>query len=141
MDFWISLALLSVEDSIALTEHADKLGFAGATMPDHVVMPEVINARYTGNATGKLLSPREAYFPSCWVLIGAMAARTSQLRFATSVSVLPMRDPLVQAKEIATAACIAPGRIAVGVGVGWMADEFEIFGQNFHDRGRRTDEL
>ena len=141
MDFWISLALLSVENSIALAEHADKLGFAGATMPDHVVMPEMINARYTGNATGKLLSPREAYFPSCWVLIGAMAARTSQLRFATSVSVLPMRDPLVQAKEIATAACIAPGRIAVGVGVGWMADEFEILGQNFRNRGRRTDEM
>jgi probable F420-dependent oxidoreductase len=141
VEYWVSLALLSVEDSLALAEHAERLGFAGVTMPDHVVMPEVITARYTGNASGTLLSPRDAYFPSCWVLIAAMAARTLRLKFATTVSVVAARNPLVQAKDIATVARIAPGRVVVGVGVGWMSDEFEILGENFADRGRRTDEI
>lgn len=141
LKYWISLALLPVLDCLALAHHADGLGFAGVTLPDHAVRPDAVQAPYPGDPTGTFGVPNEAPFPSCWVLIAAMAAQTSSLRFATTVSVLPMRDPLLTAKEIATAACIAPGRIVVGAGVGWMSDEFAVLGQSFADRGRRTDEI
>ena len=75
------------------------------------------------------------------MLAGALAARTSRIKFVNSVVILPLRDPATAAKAVATAAYLSDNRIVLGVGVGWMKEEFELTGQNFHDRGKRMDEM
>jgi probable F420-dependent oxidoreductase len=75
------------------------------------------------------------------VAIGAMAAATERIGFTTSVFVLPMRNVFTVAKAVATAAAISHDRVTIGIGVGWMKEEFELLGQDFHTRGKRTDEM
>jgi probable F420-dependent oxidoreductase len=76
-----------------------------------------------------------------WVTIGAMAAVTERLRFFTGVYVLPMRNPLVVAKSVGTAAVLSGNRVALGIGVGWCEEEFDLMEQPFAKRGSRTDEM
>jgi probable F420-dependent oxidoreductase len=80
-------------------------------------------------------------YPDCWVVSAALAQVTQRLRFMTSVYVLPMRDPFTATKAITTAAVLSGERLMVGVGVGWMEEEFALTGQAFAGRGRRTDEM
>src|SRR5439155_1740265 len=80
-------------------------------------------------------------WPDPWVLIGAMAAVTTRLRFMTNVYVAPARNPFLVAKQVGTAAVLSGDRVALGVGAGWMREEFEQLGQPFGDRGRRLDEM
>src|SRR5690625_8010801 len=70
-----------------------------------------------------------------------MAAATREIGFYTNVYVLPARNPVQVAKIMATASVFTGGRVALGVGMGWMPEEFAISGQASHDRGRRADEM
>ena len=72
--------------------------------------------------------------------IGYLAARTTRIRFGTSVLVLPMRSPYVVAKQAATLHRLSGERLVLGIGAGWDASEFAAVGASFQDRGRRTDE-
>ncbi|HWD82154.1 MAG TPA: LLM class flavin-dependent oxidoreductase, partial [Kribbella sp.] len=74
------------------------------------------------------------------VTIGYLAARTTRIRFGTSVLVLPMRSPYVVAKQAATLHRLSGERIVLGLGAGWAAEEFAAVGASFEERGRRTDE-
>jgi alkanesulfonate monooxygenase SsuD/methylene tetrahydromethanopterin reductase-like flavin-dependent oxidoreductase (luciferase family) len=74
------------------------------------------------------------------VLVGALAAVTERLRFFTSVYVPALRNPLQVAKSVGTAAVLSDNRVALGVGIGWCREEFDLLGQDFGTRGRRTDE-
>ena len=73
--------------------------------------------------------------------ISAMAAVTHTLRFTNAVYIAPSRDLLTVAKLVATAAVISNGRVAMGVGAGWMKEEFDLNGTDFHTRGKRLDEM
>ena len=81
------------------------------------------------------------HWPDPWVMIGAIALATSRLRFVTTVYLPAMRDPYSAAKAIGTAACLADGRLELGIGVGWCEEEFTLMGQRFDRRGKRTDEM
>jgi len=74
-------------------------------------------------------------------MIGAMAALTTRLRFSNAVYVAPSRPLLEVAKVVATAAEVSGGRVSLGVGVGWMREEFDLMGQDFATRGKRLDEM
>jgi alkanesulfonate monooxygenase SsuD/methylene tetrahydromethanopterin reductase-like flavin-dependent oxidoreductase (luciferase family) len=76
-----------------------------------------------------------------WVLVGSLAQVTSRLKFVTTVYIPAMRDPYSAAKAIGTAACLSGGRVELGIGVGWCEEEFDLLGQQFAKRGRRTDEM
>ena len=80
-------------------------------------------------------------FPDPWQMISIMATATRTLRFMTSVYILPLRDVFTAAKAISTAAVISGNRVTLGVGCGWMKEEFDIVGQPFHNRGARTSEM
>ena len=70
-----------------------------------------------------------------------MAAVTERIRFLTGIYVLPMRNPFVAAKAVGTAAWLSGDRVTLGVGVGWMREEFALLEQPFEQRGARTDEM
>ncbi len=116
-------------------------GFDDVALSDHVVHPERIATPYPYTADGKPRWEPFTDWPDPWVSIGAMAAVTERLRFVTAVYVLPMRNPFVVAKAIGTAAVISKNRVTLGVGTGWMEDEFDLLEQPFRRRGKRTDEM
>jgi probable F420-dependent oxidoreductase len=120
---------------------AEQNGIDAVAISDHVVHPEKIASRYPYTKDGGIRWTEDTAWPDPWVAIGAMAAVTTRIRFVTNVYVLALRNPFLAAKAIATAAALSQDRVALGVGVGWCAEEFELAGQAFGTRGRRTDEM
>ncbi|HKJ25171.1 MAG TPA: TIGR03619 family F420-dependent LLM class oxidoreductase [Myxococcota bacterium] len=141
MRFVVALAFSDLREYCEIARVADECGYAYLAVSDHVVHPETIRSPYPYSPDGAPRWQPEAPWADPWVAIGAMAGVTERIRFTTNIFVLAMRNPFLAAKAIATAAEISGGRVSLGVGVGWMEDEFELLGQSFRDRGRRTDEL
>lgn len=140
MRFSIVTAFQPVDHLIALARAADELGYHAISVPDHVVDLEELATPYPYTADGKRRWDIEAEWPDPWVLIGALAAVTTRVRFFTSVYVTAMRNPFQVAKSVGTAAVISGNRVSLGVGIGWCKEEFELLGEDFHTRGKRTDE-
>jgi probable F420-dependent oxidoreductase len=138
--FAISTAFLPADQLVTIARRADELGYDALTLPDHVLDLEQLETPYPYTPDGSRRWSFDAEWPDPWVLIGAMAARTTRVRFFTSVYVPALRSPYLVAKAVGTAAVLAPGRVALGVGAGWCREEFELMGQDFGSRGRRTDE-
>jgi probable F420-dependent oxidoreductase len=120
---------------------AEEYGFDSIQLADHVVNPDVVEARHPLDETGERPWTHETPWPDVWVATGMMAAVTTRIRFTQTVFIAAMREPFGLAKAIGTCARMSGNRISLGIGLGWMRDEFELLGQNFEDRGGRTDEL
>ena len=140
MRFSISTAFQPVDHLPALARAADELGYHSMAVPDHVVDLEELATPYPYTADGARRWDHDAAWPDPWVLIGALAAVTTRLRFFTSVYVPAIRSPFQVAKSVGTAAVLSGNRVSLGVGIGWCREEFELLGQDFTTRGRRTDE-
>jgi len=139
--FVLSAAFNAPEHLADLAVAAEECGFAAMAFPDHVVHPEVLDTPYPYTADGSRRWSAFTPWVDPWVAIGACAARTTRLRFTNNVFVLAMRNPFLAAKAIATAAVLSGGRVVLTVGVGWSKIEYTLAGQDFHTRGRRTDEM
>lgn len=140
MKFWQSLAFTELDQMVELAAFCEQLGFHGVTCPDHLVTTCAQADQYLYREDGNVLWNPATHWADPWVLIGHLAAATTTLRFMTTVYVLPLRDPFSAAKAVSTAAYLSRDRVILGVGVGWQKAEFELCGQDFHTRGRRTDE-
>ena len=120
-------ATMPPERLVELAIAAEDLGYGTAWLPDHLLPPGEFGSTYGG-----------VYEPL--VTIGYLAARTTRIRFGTSVLVLPLRSPYVVAKQAATLHRLSGERIVLGLGAGWAKEEFAAVGAVFEERGRRTDE-
>lgn len=140
MRFSISMAFQPVDHLLPLARAADELGYHSMAVPDHVVDLEELATPYPYTADGSRRWDSGTAWPDPWVLIGALAAVTTRLRFFTSVYVPAIRSPFQVAKSVGTAAVLSGNRVSLGVGIGWCREEFELLGQDFSTRGRRTDE-
>jgi probable F420-dependent oxidoreductase len=139
--YCIGLGFSPLEHYLPLARAADEAGFDTIAVSDHVVNPETITSTYPYTKDGDRRWEPFTPFADPWVAIGAMAAVTERLRFTTNVFVLPMRPPFAVAKAVATASAVSGGRVALGVGMGWMEEEFALLEQPFRQRGRRADEM
>ena len=140
MRFAISTAFLPADQLLAIARRADELGYDALTMPDHVLDLAELETPYPYTPDGARRWGFDAEWPDPWVLVGALAAVTTRLRFFTSVYVPALRSPFQVAKSVGTAAVLSGNRVALGVGIGWCREEFALMGQDFSTRGRRTDE-
>jgi len=124
-----------------LAEMADGLGYESLHVTDHVVVPTDVNSRYPYNAAGVLpAGPDDPYFEPI-SLLSYLAGCTERIRLGTSVLVLPYRNPVLVAKQLGCIDALSGGRIFIGVGTGWMEEEFKILGAPPHaERGAITDE-
>ncbi len=129
-----------IDDLVPLARAAEAAGFRAFSLADHVVDLETIRTPYPYTATGERRWQTDVDWPDPWVTVGALAQVTTRLEFFTSIYVAAMRNPFVVAKAVGTAAALSGGRVALGVGVGWCREEFELLEQDFTTRGRRTDE-
>ncbi|MCV7261219.1 TIGR03619 family F420-dependent LLM class oxidoreductase [Mycobacterium shimoidei] len=141
MKFYVSSGFLKTGEIIEIARAADELGYEGIGIPDHIVNLETLSTPYPYTKDGERRWPPFTDWPDPWVLVGALAQVTTRLRFVTTVYIPAMRNPYSAAKAIGTAACLAEGRVELGVGVGWCADEFALMEQRFENRGKRTDEM
>jgi probable F420-dependent oxidoreductase len=141
MKFVISGTFQPPQDLIPLALAAEESGFEGISFSDHVVYPETLDTPYPYTADGGRRYDETTEFPDPWVVAGALSSVTTRLGFTTNVFVLPMRNPFLAAKQIATAAAMSQGRITLTIGVGWSNIEFDLVGQSFDRRGARADEM
>ena len=140
MQFWSGTAFLDTADALAVTRMLDETGFDGMICADHLIYPRNLTSPYPTGADTPPWAPETAW-PDSWVMIGAMAALTTALRFTNAVYIAPSRPLLEVAKQVATAAVISEGRVALTVGAGWMREEFDLLGQSFDNRGKRLNEM
>ncbi|MCW2797657.1 TIGR03619 family F420-dependent LLM class oxidoreductase [Nocardioides sp.] len=140
MRFSISTAFIPVDQQLPIARAADELGYHSIAIPDHVVDLETLATPYPYTPDGARRWDFSAEWPDPWVLVGALAAVTTKLRFFTSVYVPALRNPFQVAKTVGTAAVLSENRVSLGIGIGWCLEEFELLGQDFRTRGKRTDE-
>ena len=141
MRFSIATAFAPPEQYLPLARAADEAGYHAMAVSDHVVNLETLSSPYPYTEDGSRRWEMHTPWLDPWVAIGAMAAATERLRFFTNVYVLPLRNPFVVAKAVATAAVLSGNRVTLGIGMGWCEEEFDLLEQPFRRRGKRADEM
>lgn len=141
MKFWQSLAFVEMDQMLELAQFCEALGFYGVSYGDHLVTTKEQVDAYEYRDSGEIFWNPETHWPDPWVLSAALAQATTKLHFLTTIYVLPLREPLMVAKALSTAAYLSSDRVILGAGVGWQKAEFDMASQDFHTRGRRADEM
>lgn len=141
MQYWLNIGFVELDQLRPIAVEAERMGFTGVTLPDHLFVPEQLSSAYPYSPDGAVTWTPGSPWPDCWTTIAALSQSTSTLRFMTGVYVAPLRDPFTLAKAAGTAAVLAGGRVGCGFGAGWMREEFEAVGVDFAARGGRFDEM
>ncbi|HEY8802754.1 MAG TPA: TIGR03619 family F420-dependent LLM class oxidoreductase [Candidatus Dormibacteraeota bacterium] len=115
-------------------------GFESVWTSDHVVFPHEVRSRYPFAADGRVTWPVDVDYLEPVVALSAMTSTTARAELGTSVLILPMRNPIMFAKQAACIDAISGGRLVLGVGVGWLREEFEALDADFDARGAVLDE-
>ena len=123
-----------------LARTAEEVGFESLWTVEHVVVPKGYGSQYPYSTDGKMPGPEEAPIPDPFVWLAYAAAVTRRIRLGTGVLILPQRHPCYVAKEVATLDQLSGGRVELGVGIGWLEEEFRSLGIPFSERVGRTEE-
>jgi len=144
MKFGISFAnvgtFVSGEGAARLARSAEAAGFDSLWTVEHILYPEGYESVYPYAPDGKMPGSGNNPIPDPLVWLGYAAAVTSSIGLATGISLLPERHPLTFAKEVATLDVLSGGRVTLGVGIGWLREEFDALGVPWERRGPRTEE-
>lgn len=119
---------------------AETVGFESIWGGEHVIMPDSITSKYPYTADGKIPAEPDTPIPDPLIWLAYAAAAAPTLRLGTCILIVPQRNPLVLAKELATLDQLSGGRVELGLGVGWMKEEFDALGVPWERRGARNDE-
>jgi probable F420-dependent oxidoreductase len=128
------------EGLVRLGRGAEAAGFESVWTVEHVVYPEGYGSTYPYDPSGKMMMAADTPLPDPLLWLAFVAAATETLRLGTGILILPQRNPVVLAKEVATLDHLSGGRVELGVGVGWLKEEFDALGVPFEGRGARTEE-
>lgn len=128
------------ENLARLGRKAEEVGFESLWTVEHAVVPCDYTAEYPYSNTGKMPGPENSPIPDPLLPLAYLAAVTERIKLGTGVMILPQRHPVYVAKEAATLDVLSKGRAILGVGVGWLHEEFAALGIPFDDRGSRTRE-
>ncbi|MHB1138831.1 MAG: LLM class F420-dependent oxidoreductase [Microthrixaceae bacterium] len=144
MDIGIAFAntgqLGTAEGARALAAACEEHGVESVWAVEHVVVPAGYESEYPYSRSGRMPGGEDSPIPDPLVWLTWVGAHTSRLVLGTGVLILPQRNPVVLAKEVATLDALTGGRVRLGVGVGWLREEFDAIGVPFEQRGARTDE-
>jgi probable F420-dependent oxidoreductase len=127
--------------AVELVQAAEAAGFESVWTVEHTVVPAGYASAYPYSADGRMAGGAEALpLPDPLIWLAYVAAATRLIKLATGILILPQHNPVVTAKQVATLDQLSGGRMLLGVGVGWLKEEFDVLGASFEDRGERTDE-
>jgi probable F420-dependent oxidoreductase len=141
MKFWQNISWSETEQMLDVARFAEECGFEGVMNGDHGIHPHKMKTPYYGTEDGVAPMQPGWEYPDCWVAGTAIALATRKLKFCSCIYVLPIRNVFDVARATGTGAILTGNRIVVGVGAGWMKDEFDAFGVDFATRGKRLDEM
>jgi len=141
MEFCFSATFSQPDELVALATVGDEHGWSTLSVSDHLINPVETRSTYPYTKDGTRRWEMGTPWPDPWITIGHLSAVTRRLRFLTTVYILPARTPVHVAKQVGTAAVLSGNRVGLGIGMGWMEEEFDAMGTPFARRGRRADEM
>ncbi len=133
--------LASRENLERIARWAEALGFHSAWVSDHVIMPERVDSSYPYAPDHRWPFAADHPWLDPLVALAVVGATAPHVQLGTSVLVLPLRHPVLFAKQVSTLDYLTGGRVLLGIGAGWMEEEFRLLGVPFEDRGRRAVEM
>ena len=129
------------ENAVELVQAGEAAGFESAWTVEHTVVPDGYQSPYPYSADGKMPGGTDDFpLPDPLIWMAYVAAATSRIKLGTAILILPQHNPVITAKQVASLDYMSGGRVLLGIGVGWMKEEFDAIGASFHDRGKRADE-
>lgn len=135
------LGELATRDAVlAVARAAEELGYASVWVGDHIAFPVETTTPYPYTPDGSLPLDRTDAFLEALTTVAVVAGATERISLGTSVMVLPLREVVTVGRQVATLAALAPGRVVLGVGAGWLREEYEVLGRDFPARGAVLDE-
>jgi probable F420-dependent oxidoreductase len=135
------MAVVEPEGLVDFARRAEAAGCDSVWVPEHLIWPQTITSSYPYKGGGGPPVPSSVNLYDPWALLSAVAAVTTTIKLGTCVYVLPLRDPLVTARAVATLDVVSNGRAILGAGLGWMKEEFDAAGLDFRTRASRNDEI
>ncbi len=135
-----ALGFATADGAVAMGRASEAAGFESVWTVEHVVYPDGYESKYPYDPSGRMAMAADTPLPDPLIWLTWVAAHTEKLRLATGILILPQRNPLILAKELATLDDLSGGRLELGIGVGWLEEEFDALGIPFEGRGRRSDE-
>jgi len=136
----VNVGVSSVDAMIGLARKAEAVGLESLWTFEHAVVPNDYSSKYPYSADGKMGVTPETHFVDPLVALSAIARETSRVRLGTGVNILPQTNPLLLAKQAASLDFVSDGRFMLGVGIGWLREEYDAMGTPFERRGARFDE-
>ena len=140
MKWTVPFPMFAPEQILPLARVVEDAGYDSITMPDSVFFPETVSADYPYTPDGGRFWEPDSPFVDPFVAISAMAAITERIHFYTNVLKVPLRNPLLVAKQVSSIAVMSNNRFGLGVGLSWIPEEFRYCGTEMTTRGRRADE-
>lgn len=130
----------SGEEVIEAAQLAEAAGVESIWTFEHVIVPLDYKSKYPYSADGKMGVTPETVMVDPLIALTAVAAATKKIRLGTGVNILPQSNPLFMAKQAASLDFISNGRLMLGLGIGWLEEEFDAMGVSFEARGKRNDD-
>jgi probable F420-dependent oxidoreductase len=118
----------------------EEVGIESIWTVEHVVVPAGYQAQYPYSPSGKMPGPENSPIPDPLIWLSYVAAATRTIKLGTGILILPQRHPAYVAKEVATLDVLSKGRVILGIGIGWLEEEFKALGIPFESRVARTEE-
>jgi probable F420-dependent oxidoreductase len=136
----INLGVSSVDQMVGMAKKAENLGYESVWTFEHVIVPLDYQSRYPYSASGKMGGDPDVNFIDPLIALSFVAASTSTIRLGTGVNILSQANPVYVAKQSASLDMLSNGRFMLGVGIGWLQEEFAALGVPFEKRGARFDD-
>lgn len=136
----INVGTRSAEEVVGLAKLAEAAGMESVWTFEHVMVPRNYDSKYPYHASGKMGIGPEINFIDPLIALTTVAAHTDKLRLGTGVNILPQCNPLLLAKQAASLDLLSNGRLLLGLGIGWLREEFDAMGAPFARRGARYDD-
>jgi probable F420-dependent oxidoreductase len=130
----------TAERMIEVAQHAEAAGIESLWTFEHVIVPTDYDSRYPYARSGKMPASPETWFIDPLISLAHVAAATKTIRLGTGINILPQTNPLLFAKQTASIDALSGGRLTLGLGIGWLAEEFKAMGTPFERRGARFDD-
>ena len=136
----VNLGVAKVEDMVGMAQLAEAGNYESVWTFEHVMVPEDYESKYPYSPSGKMGGAPDTNFVDPLIALTAIAAQTKKLRLGTGVNILSQANPLYLAKQAASLDFISNGRLILGLGIGWLREEFDAMGVPFERRGARFDD-
>ena len=131
----------NASNAVELLQAGEAAGFESAWTVEHTIIPDGYQSSYPYAESGRMPGiDEQTNLPDPLIWMAYVAAQTSKIKLATGILILSQHSPVVCAKQVATLDAMSGGRILLGIGVGWLREEFEIIGAKFEERGPRCDD-